>query len=157
MRVTSLKNWPEYLLSWGQPVLGLVFIAASLPKLSFPLEFLSGIYGYELLGPEAGVIVAMVLPWLELIVGAFLILDILALEALLLTIALLLLFIGVQGYALAAGLNIGCSCFGSAAGESPIDWVSISRTSGLFVVAVALLWHQAREMRRTPQPREETQ
>jgi hypothetical protein len=58
---------------------------------------------------------------------------------------------------IAAGLTIAYSCFGSSAAENPIDWISISRTSGLFVLAVALLWHQVREMRRMPRPLEETQ
>ncbi len=140
-----------------QLLLGVLFCISSWPKLQFPFEFLSGIYDYQICGKEMGVLLAAVLPPAEMAVGVLLVLDILVIEALLLLAPMLLLFIGVQGYALAAGLKIACSCFGSATGESPIDWISIARTSGLFVVAVALLWHQVRVMRRVPQPREETQ
>ncbi len=49
--------------------LGCLFIYGSLPKIRQPYDFLSNVYGYELVGPKLGMLIAMVLPWLELFTG----------------------------------------------------------------------------------------
>lgn len=49
--------------------MGAMFIASSLPKICQPYDFLSSVYHYELVGPQLGLLVAMTLPWLELLVG----------------------------------------------------------------------------------------
>jgi Methylamine utilisation protein MauE len=56
-----------------QLTLGFVLLMSSLPKLCQPYDFLTAIYRYELVGPMLGVLVAAVLPWLELVVGICLI------------------------------------------------------------------------------------
>ena len=53
--------------------IGCIFIWGSLPKIRQPYDFLSSVYGYELVGPRLGMFVAMTLPWLELFVGICLI------------------------------------------------------------------------------------
>ena len=50
-------------------VLGGMFIMSSLPKIQLPVKFLSDVYGYELLGPQLGILAGMALSWLELLVG----------------------------------------------------------------------------------------
>ena len=135
------KRWRR-LLSWGRPVLGIVFVASSIPKLSFPLEFLSSVYGYELVGPETGVLVAILLPWLELVVGMLLILDVFSFEAAALATVMLLVFLSAQGYAIMSGLNIGCGCFASS---ETIGSSTLLRTSALFTLAILLLVLESRE------------
>ena len=46
--------------------LGFMFILSSVPKIRQPYAFLGSVYGYELVGAKVGVLVAMVLPWVEL-------------------------------------------------------------------------------------------
>lgn len=131
-------------------VLGFVFLAASWPKLQFPYEFLSGVYSYELLGPEAGLYAAALLPWLEFIVGLCLVVGLFVEGALVIASTLCLLFVLVQCWALEKGLEISCSCFGSGGGM--VSHASLLRTLVLFavsLVALALYFREERTHMRT--------
>lgn len=98
--------------------IGCIFIYSSLPKIRRPYDFLSSVYGYELVGPKAGMFAAMTLPWLELLVGICLVGGIFVGGALLVSIAMGILFTCVLASALYNGLKITCGCFG--AGDSDI-------------------------------------
>ena len=50
-------------------LLGGLFLCSALPKIRQPYDFLSSVYGYELVGPKLGLLVAVALPWMELLVG----------------------------------------------------------------------------------------
>src|SRR5210317_1320702 len=50
-------------------ILGFVFLMGSLPKICQPYDFLGDVYGYEIVGPKLGVLIAMTLPWAEMLVG----------------------------------------------------------------------------------------
>ena len=105
--------------------LGVMFIASSLPKIRLPYAFLSDVYGYELVGPKMGVLVAMVLPWLELLVGVCLVGGIFVGGALLASSGLGMMFTFVLASALYRRLDISCGCFSSAAGK--ISYLTLIR------------------------------
>jgi len=117
--------------------LGLMFLCSSLPKLQQPYDFLSSVYGYELVGPKLGLAVAVVLPWLEFLLGMCLIARIFLDGALLLTGLLAVVFTFVQAYAIARGLDVTCGCFASWSGE-PVGSASLTRAIlVLFAATVA--------------------
>jgi len=120
----------------GQVSLGCVWIWSSLPKIRRPYDFLGQVYNYELLGAQAGVFMASVLPILELILGLCLIAGLFVGGALLVSGALLAMFLAAQGWVLWQGLAISCGCFGSA-GEGFISYGTLLRTGLLLAVAVA--------------------
>lgn len=117
-------------------VLGVVFLAASIPKIVYPYEFLSNVYAYGLLSRDNGIYVSVMLPWLEFLVGASLVTGILANGALILASFLCAFFVFVQVWAFAYGLEIACGCF---LGQEMISYVSIGRTVLLLAAAVASL------------------
>lgn len=121
---------------FGQVSLGCVWIWSSLPKIRRPYDFLGQVYNYELLGAQAGVFMASVLPILELILGLCLIAGLFIGGALLVSSVLLAVFLAAQGWVLWQGLAISCGCFGSA-GEGFISYGTMLRTGGLLAVAVA--------------------
>jgi hypothetical protein len=82
-----------------------------------PYDLLSGVYGYELVGPKAGMLVAMTLPWLELFVGICLIGGIFVSGALLVSIAMGAMFTFGLAIALYRGLDISCGCFGTSTAD----------------------------------------
>ena len=43
-------------------VLGVMFLMSALPKIRQPYDFLGDIYGYGIVGPKLGVLVAMTMP-----------------------------------------------------------------------------------------------
>jgi uncharacterized membrane protein YphA (DoxX/SURF4 family) len=95
-------------------VVGFLFIYASVYKILDPGEFAGSIRNYGLIPPVFSNLVALTLPWLELVSGAFLILGIQTRASALLTSLMMLVFLGVIIYAYAIGLDIDCGCFSSS-------------------------------------------
>jgi uncharacterized membrane protein YphA (DoxX/SURF4 family) len=115
-----------------------VMILAGATKISHPFEFLSTVYAYQILGPTSGLWLAMVLPWLELVVGFALLAGRLQAAAFCVALFLSLVFIGAQIHAMQAGLSIACGCFGSSSESSEgIGYLTIARTIGIGASALA--------------------
>jgi putative oxidoreductase len=94
--------------------LGALFIFAGAAKAYDPAEFALEIQRYNLIPWVSGVIVALYLPWVEILSGLFLLLKRLEKGALLLIVAMLLVFTVALASAMVRGLSIDCGCFGKA-------------------------------------------
>jgi len=131
--------------------LGGLFLASSLAKIRQPYDFLSNVYGYELAGPKLGMLAAMVLPWLELILGVCLIGGIFVGGALLFCFILTCFFTFVQASALHRGLSISCGCF-NASGSGLIDYTTLIRSLflllGCLITWFYLIYRMAPTLRR---------
>ena len=114
--------------------LGCMFIYSSLPKRRQPYDFLAGVYRYELVGPKLGLLIAMVLPWIELMVGVCLLGGIFVGGALLVSIVMGAMFTFVVGSAMYRGLEISCGCF-SAAGS--IGYATLIRACAITLAGIA--------------------
>ncbi|MFC1886688.1 MauE/DoxX family redox-associated membrane protein [Thermodesulfobacteriota bacterium] len=98
----------ELILRW---VVGIIFVYASYHKILAPAHFAKIIYGYYLF-PDASInIIAIVLPFVELYSGIFLILGIFPRSAVLLINILLLMFIIAISINLIRGQEFDCGCF----------------------------------------------
>jgi uncharacterized membrane protein YphA (DoxX/SURF4 family) len=117
-------------------VIGCIFVASSISKLRQPYDFLASVYGYELVGPKLGVIVAIVLPWLELLAGVCLVGGIFVAGALLASIGMCAMFSFVLASALWRGLEISCGCFNPSS-TSVIGYWSLIRAATLLLAAAA--------------------
>lgn len=93
--------------------LGCMFLIGAFPKIRQPYDFLGDVYEYELVGPKMGMLVAMTLPWAELLVGICLLGSIFVGGALLLSAGMGMMFTFVLSWALYHGLDISCGCFGA--------------------------------------------
>lgn len=93
-------------------LLGGLLLWAAVSKLANPTAFLGSLYAYELPLPR-GVfrLVAVVLPWTELLAGLMLVTGVWVETALLLTAGLLGLFVLATAQAVLRGLEISCGCF----------------------------------------------
>jgi putative oxidoreductase len=94
--------------------LGALFIFAGAAKAYDPGEFAVEIQRYNLIPWIFGVIVALYLPWVEILSGLGLLFKRLERGALLLVTVLLVLFTVALASATVRGLNIDCGCFGKA-------------------------------------------
>jgi putative oxidoreductase len=94
--------------------LGALFIFAGAAKAYDPGEFAVEIQRYNLIPWISGVIVALYLPWVEILSGLGLLFKRLERGALLLVTVLLVVFTVALGSAMVRGLNIDCGCFGKA-------------------------------------------
>ena len=103
--------------------LGGVFVYASHDKIAQPAEFARIVYHYRLLGPDfhtgplAANLLAVTLPWVELVAGLLLITGVWRREAALATAGMLVMFLGAVSWALLQGVDLAnCGCFSLAAG-----------------------------------------
>jgi uncharacterized membrane protein YphA (DoxX/SURF4 family) len=117
--------------------LGLIFIMSSVPKIQQPYAFLGSIYGYELVGPKMGVLVTMVLPWVELFTGVCLVGGVFVGGALLASMGMGVLFTVVLASALYRHLDISCGCFSSNPGAGKISYITLIRAIVITLVSAA--------------------
>lgn len=102
--------WSVRLSAW---LLGAVFLVAALPKLADPPGFAEALHAYRLL-PEALLApVALVMPWLELLLALALLTGLSRRSAALIASTLLLVFMGALALNLARGNPVDCGCFGT--------------------------------------------
>ena len=116
--------------------LGFMFIMSSMPKIRQPYVFLGSVYGYELVGPKMGVLVAMVLPWVELLAGVCLVGGVFVGGALLASMGMGVLFTFVLGYALWHHLDISCGCFSSSA-AGKVSYLTLIRAMVITLLSAA--------------------
>jgi uncharacterized membrane protein YphA (DoxX/SURF4 family) len=99
-------------------VLGAVFLYASYDKILHPADFARIVYHYQLIGPSqhigpwASNLLAVTLPWIEIVVGLALITGLWRREAAAVSAALLVVFVVAVSTALARGIDLeNCGCF----------------------------------------------
>ena len=120
-------------------VLGGVFIYASLDKISHPELFAEAVYNYQL-SPEVAVnLVALCLPWLELLSGGLLVLGVWVRGSSLILGGLVVVFLAALVINLGRGLDIHCGCF-TTQGSDPMTIFTLFRDSLFLVLALFLFW-----------------
>ena len=123
----------------GRIILGCVFIYASFDKIRHPDLFAEVVYNYQLLPDAAVNLVAIWLPWLELVSGVLLLFGIWSQGSIFVISGLMLVFLSAMGINLARGLDIHCGCF-STQGADPITILTLFRDSLFLFLAFYLFW-----------------
>jgi uncharacterized membrane protein YphA (DoxX/SURF4 family) len=95
-----------------------IFIYASIDKIAQPAAFAKDVYNYQIL-PDALInLTALLLPWLELLLGLCLLAGVWMPGAVLAVNGLLLVFLAALVFNLARGLDVNCGCF-STGSDAP--------------------------------------
>jgi hypothetical protein len=119
-------------------LLGGVLAVAGTMKIAHPAAFFSDLLGFHLAIPEICLrIVAAGLPWLELVVGAGLLLNVWPETIRPLVSALCLGFVLMLGQAVARGLDLNCGCFG-AGGAGWFERPAIALVRAAILLGVSL-------------------
>ena len=114
--------------------IGLFFIVAALAKIGDPAAFSLAVHNFRMTPAGAENVIALVVPWIELLAGLALVLDVRARAGAVITLAFMLLFTVAVGSAWARGLNFECGCFGKA-DASHIGAMKFFENIGLTVLA----------------------
>lgn len=140
--------------------LGATFVYASVDKIAHPPEFARIVYHYQIVGPSARIppvlpnTFAVVLPWIELVIGALLIGDLWRREAAALASLLLVVFLGAVGSAMYRGIDIEkCGCFSVSDAGRKAGWLLLAEDAALLAAALVLAGAQPRS--RAPAPTSE--
>jgi uncharacterized membrane protein YphA (DoxX/SURF4 family) len=139
------RRWPPW-LAWGFRVaLGVIFIVAALPKVARPDQFAWSIAHYHLLPDRWINLTAIVLPWIELLCGAMLVLGLAIRANLLLIVGMLAVFIAAIASAMVRNLDISCGCFAPGPEAASITrWTLYWDIIWLLMGVAALIWDRER-------------
>lgn len=94
--------------------IGVVFLAAALGKIGDTAAFAGQIVNYRLLPVAPVNLIAITLPWIELLAGLALVLGVRARSGAVIVLVLMATFTLAVGSAWARGLDFECGCFGKA-------------------------------------------
>ena len=114
-----IKN--NYVVLLARIFLGLVFIYASIDKILNPIEFSNSIDNYHITPEVLNNIFALVIPWIEFVLGSCLLFGILLDGAAFSSIILLYWFIFIISQALFRGIDLHCGCFSTNFVEDEIN------------------------------------
>lgn len=139
-----------HLLLVSRLALGCVLVAAAVPKIQRPYQFLETVYAYQLTGSVIGKLVAVGLPWAEMVAGCCLVLGTALGAAIGLSLTLSLVFVVAQTSALVRGLSIDCGCFSAGTASNPIGLASMVKSAGVLLLATCALISWLRSVSSQP-------
>ncbi len=124
-------------------ITGVVFIWASYDKILHPQEFLRIVHNYRILPAALEPLFTLALPWLEFLVGVFLIFGFLTEASALITTGMLVLFVVSIAAALLRHIDIDCGCF-STTQSVKVGMDLIYRDLALLIPALLILVRPSR-------------
>lgn len=131
------KNLSRLFYHGVRIILGVIFIYASYDKISHPKAFAEVVYNYQILPDKLINLTAIFLPWIELMIGLFLIAGFWMPGTVIWSNILLVIYIGALGFNLARGLDINCGCFSttnvSSINIEHILWDAVFLTLSIFL------------------------
>jgi len=113
--------------------LGVVVAWAALAKLSDLAAFSQQVHNFRILPIWSENLVAMTLPWVELVAALSLLLGIRSRSGALVATGLLAVFTVAVALAVARGLDFQCGCFGTA-DATRVGWGKLLQNAGLLAV-----------------------
>jgi len=120
--------------------LGGLFVVASLDKITDPQAFANSILQYKIIGPTLAMVIATILPPLELLCGLSLIIGLYPRGCELLITLMLAGFTVLIASALWRGLDISCGCFSQDPNVSKIGYQKILENCILIVLSLWLFF-----------------
>ena len=102
-------------------ILGVIFIYASYHKILDPVAFSDNIHNFHITPTFVENLAALIIPWMELIVGVFLIIGVFLEGSVSITISMLVFFIIILSQAVFRGIDVHCGCFKTEADVGVTD------------------------------------
>ncbi len=125
-------------------VVGVTFIYASLYKINDPADFAKSIYYYHLVPGDLINLMALILPWIELLCGLALILGLFYNGAVVLANVMIFTFIFALSTAIARGIDVECGCFKAAKASTDAAWDALALDSVLILFTLQLLFSRSK-------------
>ena len=129
-----------------QIALGAIFVVAALPKITDPPSFAHMIYNYRILPAGLINISALIMPWVELVIGLCLILGVWVKPARWIITLMLVTFMIAIAINLGRDNAIDCGCFDTSAANKTYEerirdmWIVLIRDAGMLLMVAQLAW-----------------
>jgi uncharacterized membrane protein YphA (DoxX/SURF4 family) len=128
-------------------ILGLTFLYSCIHKIQHPDAFARIIYGYKILPAFAINLLALTLPFFELICGLCLVLGLYPRSAAFITNLMMLIFIVAISYNMARGLRFDCGCFTvHKAGVYSDPREVLGRDIVYFLLGLCVIFHSGKRL-----------
>lgn len=141
--MNAFLNWKghQWLAVPMRLYLGGVFVMASLHKIAHPGTFALDIATYNILHLSLINLMAICLPWIEIVCGAFMIAGYKSRAAAWLISGMMIMFMVALMIALSNGLDMSCGCFASSSmsEEDTISSATIVRDSAWLILGLYIL------------------
>lgn len=137
-----------YFVLLARLVLSAAFILAALPKIQDPVAFAASVDGFRVVSGELTLWVALVLPWLELVIGFGLLIPQLRLGSSFIIGSLLVVFMLLHLSAWMRGLDISCGCFAPETGSTSPNYLWLLTRNFAFLLAAGIILR--RDLRNMP-------
>lgn len=120
-------------------LIGGYVLLSAVPKLADPLAFATSIGHYNIL-PEMMVHgFALIVPWLEVLLGTAMVLGFRLRVSAGLTGALIAVFTVAVAWAVVNNLTIDCGCFGAQGGEE-VSWTKVLKNLAMIAGCGLIVW-----------------
>jgi uncharacterized membrane protein YphA (DoxX/SURF4 family) len=134
----------DYVTMVSRLLLGIVFVYASFYKIIDPASFAKSIWYYHMVPGSLINLMALIMPWLELLCGLGLILGIYFRGSSFWIGIMVLIFMVALISAISRGLSIDCGCFKAAASATESAWRSLLFDVFLIPFVIQLLMTRSR-------------
>ncbi len=125
--------------------LGAIFLYAAHDKILDPRPLITIIWGYRLVPPQFTNLIAIYLPWMELLVGLGLLTGIGRRAAAGWATVLLVCFTAALLINAVRGINVACGCFSTSAQDVQNAWLLALRDLPMLAAAVLLTFARPRQ------------
>jgi putative oxidoreductase len=140
----------DYMTMLSRLVIAGMMIYASYYKIVDPDSFARSIYFYHLVPGELINLMAIILPWLELLCGVALLLGVWYRGAVLWSNLLLIVFIIALASTIVRGLDIDCGCFKAGQSATGPAWSSLLFDVVAMLFSVQLWFSRSQRWMLTP-------
>lgn len=140
-------NWRRRTVILLRLVLGGIFIYASLDKIAHPEAFAEIIYNYQVLPGALINLSAIVLPWLELVLGVLLIIGRFMPGATSISTLLLAAFWAALLFNMVRGLDIHCGCFSTQTNDAATMAWYVTRDTAFLAMGLCLFYQTVKPKR----------
>jgi putative oxidoreductase len=135
----------DYLTMLSRLLVGGMYIAASFYKIIEPASFAKSIWQYHMVPGSLINLMALILPWLELLIGLAIIFGLAYRGAIWWANLLLVIFIVALAATIVRGIDIDCGCFKAGKSATGPAWKALLFDLGAMLLAVQLWLSRSRK------------
>jgi putative oxidoreductase len=137
MAIMSGKSWIDHAVLVLRLVLGAIFLIAGAAKIGHASYFAAQIAGFRLLPGVVIAPMALILPFLEVMLGGYLVLGLFTRASAWIAAVMLALFDLAIASAVVRGMAVNCGCFGPN-DATVTTWAEVARDALFVLLAIVV-------------------